>query len=707
VTRLVRPAGGGRAEVALGSELSSVRKLARRRGVGLSYTDGMGTRREASPEVLLAVLRALGEEIEGVGDAGPLLEREEPERPEPVLVAWDGVLPSGVRGSVTLEDGAAADPDGVLPPGYHTLERGGRETMVISAPRRLPPAPRRSLGVFAPVYSLRSGREWGAGDLTDLRDLAAWAGRLGCGFLGTLPVLASFLDEPFEASPYAPVSRLFWNEMYLDPGAAPEVEGSAEARRLMGSARLRDVLAELRDAELVDYERVMAAKRPVLEALSRAAWGNGARRSELERFARERPELEIFARWRAVADARRAPWQEWPRRLREGRLRETDADPATVRYHVYVQWLMEEQIGAVRAALSGGHQDSDRGLYLDLPVGVHRSGFDTWRFRESFAEGVSVGAPPDALFSGGQNWGFPPLHPGRSREDGHRYWALSLRHHLRFASLLRIDHVMGMYRLYWIPEGAAATEGVYVHYPLEELLAVLSVEAHRAMDGAGAAVVGENLGTVPPEMNEAMERHGMLRMFVGQFSFTGEASPRMQEPPADSLASLGTHDTPTAAGFLSGEDIGSRRELGLTDEDGEERESSERRALCDTLASGADEACGSERLRGVVAALLLDMARGPAAAVMLDLEDLWLERRPKNVPGIGPEGFPSWRRKMARDLGSIVRSRSYAALVRELVQARAGGHAPESTHTGSSGSGRRRGQARGARRERAKSGARR
>jgi 4-alpha-glucanotransferase len=676
---LLRRQGAGGAEVFLGSEVAALRTLARRRGVALRYTDGLGAEREASPEVLVAVLRALGEPIDRVADAATLLNREDA-KASPVVVAWDGELPLGVRGPVVLEDGS--EPAGRLPTGYHRVRQRGGEVRLVSAPLRLPAPRPRSMGVFAPVYALRSGREWGAGDLTDLRAVAEWASRQGCGFMGTLPVLASFLDEPFEPSPYAPVSRLFWNELYVDPAAAPEVRRSAEARRLMGSSRLRDVLAELRDAELVDYQRVMAAKRPVLEALSAAAWADPVRREALERFARERPELPEYARFRAVADARRKAWGQWPRRMRDGEIRPADADEGLTRFHVYVQLLMEEQIAGVRGALGGG------GLYLDLPVGVHRSGFDTWRFRGSFAQGVSVGAPPDALFSGGQNWGFPPLHPVRSGEDGHRYWALSLRNHFRFASLLRIDHVMGLYRLFWIPEGAAATEGVYVHYPMEELLAVLSVEAHRAMDGRGAAVVGENLGTVPPEVNGAMERHGMLRMFVGQFSFTGKARPPMHEAPADSLASLGTHDTPTAAGFLSGEDIGLRRDLALLDEHGTERETAERAGLCERLAAFAEtgEACGNERLRSAIEALMLELSRGPAAAVMLDLEDLWLERRPKNVPGIGPDGFPSWRRKMARDLGTIVRSRAYSAVVRRLVAARsvAGERA---THTGRGASG--------------------
>jgi 4-alpha-glucanotransferase len=653
----------------VGADIRALKRLAQRRGVGLSYTDGMGTRREASPEALVAVLRALGEPIERIGDAARLLERGEPG--SSVLVAWDGRLPAGFRGSVSLEGGGTAAAR-ELPAGYHRAESGGRELHIISAPRRLPEPRGRALGVFAPVYAVRSGREWGAGDLTDLRRVAEWSAGLGCSFLGTLPMLASFLDEPFEPSPYAPITRLFWNEMYLDPAAAPELERSAEARRLVGSVRLGDLLAELRDPDLVDYQRVMAAKRPVLEALSRAAWQSESRREELERFARERPELGTYARWRAVADVRRKPWQQWPREVRDGLPRAADADPALVRLHTYVQKLLEEQIGGVAAAMKGG------GLYLDLPVGVHRGGFDTWRFRESFAGGVSVGAPPDALFSGGQDWGFPPLHPSRSGADGHRYWAMSLRHHLRFAPLLRIDHVMGLYRLYWIPEGAAATEGVYVRYPLEELLAVLSVEAHRGMAGAGAAVVGENLGTVPAEVNDAMERHGMLRMFVGQFSFTGKARPPMHDPPGESLASLGTHDTPTAAGFLTGEDVGLRRELGLLDEGSERRERTDRERLCATLAefAGAEDACGSERLREALRSLMLELARSPAAAVMLDLEDLWLERRPKNVPGIGPERFPSWRRKWARDLGTIVRSRTYAAFVRELVSARGARPAP-------------------------------
>ncbi|HET9229213.1 MAG TPA: 4-alpha-glucanotransferase, partial [Thermoanaerobaculia bacterium] len=433
-----------------------LRELARLHGVQTSYHDGMGRYMEARPEALLAVLRALGAALEDEDVAAALAERrrELAERViEPVLVAWDGRAPAAVlrfgsdAGRVTcrfdLDTGErwawekelsslpqASDgrllglPDN-LPVGYHRLRVGheGRtgEALVISAPTKAFAGDGKPLwGVFLPLYALQTRESWGMGDFSDLERLAEWTTGLGGGVVATLPMLAQFLDEPFEPSPYAPASRLFWNELYLDPRRVPELETCGEAKRLMKSPDFRREVDELRKDWTVDYLRQMALKRRVLEELARDFFENPSpdRRDAFQDFVASRPELENYAAFRAVGERRGQSWQSWPERLREGTLAPGDWDEDDRRYHLWVQWITDEQVGAMaKEARKRGP-----GLYLDLPVGVHGSSYDVWRYPTLFAEGMAAGAPPDALFTGGQNWGFPPLVPEQLREHGYDYF---------------------------------------------------------------------------------------------------------------------------------------------------------------------------------------------------------------------------------------------------------------------------------------------
>ncbi len=659
-------------------ELEQLRSLARAYGVETGYLDWRGERRVASPEALIAVLRSLGVPIGGVADAGRLLDergREGRELAE-CLVAWDGRLRvdgigPGSRCSLETEAGdrvewTAAEGDLAprrVPIGRLTLTVGGRgrsggerrTVTVLSAPRRLPRPAGGRVGVFAPLYALRSRHSWGAGDLRDLRALAEWSAGHGAAVIGTLPMLAAYLDEPFEPSPYAPVSRLFWNEFYLDvPGAAREV----------GVVPGGPDLAGLRRGTRVDYRAVMAAKRCELERIADAAFKKEATARAIRAFVASRPELEEYAAFRAYAEQRGDTWERWPAGARAGRL--PRARGPGCQYHTFVQYLMDRQLRTLRT--TGAE------LYLDLPVGVHARGYDTWRHGEDFVQGVSVGAPPDALFEGGQSWGFPPPHPERSRRDGHAYLAACLRNHFTYCKLLRIDHVMGLYRLFWIPEGIDTRDGVYVRYPVEELFAVLSIEAHRA----GAGVIGENLGTVPEEVNRAMDRHGTLRMFVGQFALSPDEKRPMATAPAGHLAGLNTHDTPTFAGYLSGKEIDLRLKLGLIDRRGAAAERAARDQIREAILRFAAAKRGERRADAPAAlrSLLMELAASDAEIVLVTLEDLWLETEPQNVPGVAE--FPAWRRKCRKSLEQIGRSREFGALIEQLMAARGrpGGRRP-------------------------------
>jgi 4-alpha-glucanotransferase len=386
----------------------------------------------------------------------------------------------------------------------------------------------REWGVFLPLYALRREEgDLGVGDLSGLEELGRWVGEQGGSTVATLPLLAAFLGDgspgergergPFEPSPYAPASRLFWNELWVDPRRLPELELSAEARRLLDSPAFAAEAARLAAGRHVDYRGAYALRRRVLAALAEAFFTNApaARRAELDDLLARRPELADYAAFRALVEARGECWHAWPEPLRSGEIPAGAVDESARRVHLYAQLAAEGQLAEVGRALAAS--DPGRrgrgGLYLDLPLGVHPDSYDAWRHRELFAAAVSAGAPPDDFFTLGQDWGFHPIHPERSREEGHAHWIAVVRHHLAHAGWLRIDHVMQLHRLWWVPRGLAATDGAYVRYPADELTAVLTLESHRAR----ARIVGENLGTVPAYVDRALERHGIAKMFVLPF----------------------------------------------------------------------------------------------------------------------------------------------------------------------------------------------
>ncbi len=682
-------------------------QLARRHGVQTIHRDRNGRPRRASDEAVIAVLRALGVAISRPGDAPRALRpRSGGARAvlEPVLIRRAGVanrhditLPAALdpaRVGVTLlcEDGreeraaledllvATPADEGpsaavrhqfrlpTVPDGYHRLlvegPRAQAEALVIAAPARCP-QPRRGWGVLAPLTSLRTETDWGVATYRDLAAVGDWVAGLGGTFVGTLPLFAAFLEGPFaDPSPYRPASRLAWNELYVDVEALPGLERCAEARRVLRSgARSRRAR---REAAVADPVATMTAKRGVLEILAAEAFagGNAARR-QLDTFVSAHPEVLAYARFRAALE--RDPGAT-PRR----RPRSEGADDPRVRYHLYAQWAADTQLAAATA----------QGLYLDLPVGVHPRGFDPWWRPDAFVDGVSAGAPPDDFFARGQVWDFNPPHPSGQRAGRYEYLAATLRVAMRHASVVRIDHVMGLHRLWFVPDGMDATDGVYVCYPEEELRAVVVLEAARA----GVAVVGEDLGTVPSEVRRAMHRDGMLRSFVYQF----EATPHrpFPEAPPDALASLGTHDLPAFAAWWAGEDIDDRGRRGLTPPADAAAERGERRALRAAVSRALGPPTGRGRARSArsggsvravtsgraLRACLEHLAASKAPLVLVDPPDLWGEREPYNRPGTGAEE-PNFRRRWAKiwpeDLASPAPS-APSTMLRMVERARRG-----------------------------------
>jgi 4-alpha-glucanotransferase len=665
-------------------------ELARLFGVETSYEDMNGEQRNADPHALALTLRALGAELASEHGARDALRARRAEldaqQIQPVHVAWNGDLPElrvrldhddRERASLELryESGEVhvqqcyAEPAQCrarrgwtathvlrvgqrMPTGYHTavVETRGQtlETRIIAAPlHAFVPPDARSWGIFVPLYALCSSRSQGIGDFADLQRLARWVKDLGGDFISTLPLLASFLDAPFEPSPYSPASRLFWNELFVDLHDAPGWAGTSDDAELRCSS-----------GGYVDYHRIAAHKRRELERTLRSA--DSSIDEELRLFAAAHPRVEDYARFRAVCDRRREGWPVWPDRLRAGTLRDGDFAPEDARYHVFAQWLADRQL----ASLAAAGDDGAASLYLDMPLGVNPDSYDVWRFRELFAEGVSAGAPPDTLFTGGQNWGFRPLNPRALRRTGYQYLIETFRHHLRHARMLRLDHVMSLYRLFWIPQGLGARDGVYVRYREDELFAVLVLESARHR----AVVIGEDLGTVPPAVRRAMDRHHVQRMHVVQFEATPDRDPPVPAAPANVVASLNTHDMPTFAGFWRGSEIDDQLDLALIDEKEHER-SLERRAdlrdrLSRSLGAGGTMDAGLARQR-----LLERLSASDARYVLVNLEDLWLEPSPQNVPGTSDER-PNWKRRASRTLDEITTDAGVRRMLKSIAERR-------------------------------------
>ena len=670
----------------LGAPEPALRALARLWDVQASYLDVERRRRHASREALLAVLSCLGAPLADAAgrrqvEAALAARRAALERRmvEPVVVAWGGRLPSlplrlpagasSVSVQVELESGGAegarvalagpevllspAESDGLaptvevplrmrLPIGYHRLEvaagrRRGR-CLVVAAPRRVAAVAGRRWGVFAPLYAVHSEGSLGMGDFGDLGDLLAWVASLGGDLVATLPLFATFLDEPFEPSPYSPVSRRFWSEAYVDLDALPELETSAVVRAALHEAQA--ALAGWRRSPLVDYAKVAAAKRRVLEAGAQAVAGGGRRGEELERYSAAHPELERYATFRAAAEAWRRPWQRWPSAAAEGRLDAGEVPAGARHYHRYAQWVAAGQLDVARKAGAG--------LMLDLPLGVHPGGYDTWAEREMFLLGASAGAPPDPLNPKGQNWGNPPLHPERVRASGYAYPVACLRELMARSAIIRIDHVMGLHRLFVIPAGGSAADGVYVRSRPEEAYAILALESARS----GTAVVGEDLGTVPAYVRREMRTHGVLRSYVAQWGI-GERG--LEPPPADAIASLNTHDMAPFAAFWQDAGIEDRRRLGVLGDAVAAAESATAARLRERLVASLAELgrLDAEPTQDrVLDAWLAFLADSEAPAVVVALEDLWGETACQNIPGTVAE-HPNWRWRMAFSLEAI------------------------------------------------------
>jgi 4-alpha-glucanotransferase len=634
--------------------VNALRQLARAMGVRTEYVDGLQRPVTPPPDTLLRICAALGAPLAHPDEAADALRAIETMRAErrlaPVLVAWDGQLPvvpiradGPIDAVVHCADGGRLplerDYAGLrcvhgIPWGTHqlVLEQGGRQdtATIISAPVQAwhRPASRPGWGVGTQLAALRSRRSRHVGDLRDLDTLGRWIAAHGGNLVTVLPLLPTFNDRPSpEPSPYSPVSRLFWSELVLDLGVAHRAVG--EVLRLDVTAAAAEVREALRTLPQPD--------------LSRAD-----------------PELVRYAHYRGAQARYGRNWRDWPAAARAGTLTADDVDHDVVRFHIAVQLLAREQLGALRERLDAVGVR----IGLDFAVGVHPDGYDPWSRPALFCEGMSVGAPPDPGFPSGQDWGFLPMLPAASQQDGHRYVAAAIAHQASLAGVLRVDHVMALARLYWIPHGCRLHEGTYVQYPAEELFAVLSLASHLHR----AEIVGENLGTVPPEIGEAMQRHRMHGMYVAMFAAGSEAG--VPEPGAQDVAMIGTHDTPTFAGWLTGVDIADRVKAGLLDPADEPGARAARHQAVHRLAGHVG--ASPDEPRTFLEKLLAWLGRSPTPLVIPWLEDFWLEPAGVNLPGTSAADRPNWQRPMRRLLDDVLDDPDVAALARVLAEARRG-----------------------------------
>ncbi|MFH8702446.1 4-alpha-glucanotransferase [Streptomyces rubrogriseus] len=664
-------------------------RLAALHGVATSYRPSPDRTVPATATAVTLALAALGVDATTPGAVRAALAARDAELRErllpPTVVRWDGggtpaalaALPAGSRLRVETEQGEYRDGVDGLAHGIHRLTVGapdGRtaQAHLIVAPARLPAPAARSYGLLVQLYSLLSRRSWGMGDLGDLGELAAWAGRsLGAGFVQVNPLHAAVPGAPTDPSPYRPSSRRFPDPVHLRIEDVPEyayVTDHERARPLRDRAgRLREGVLE-KDA-LIDRDAVWELKREALELLHEVPLGPGRRAAYCDYLAAQGTALEDHATWCALAEVHGSDWHRWPEGLRDPRSADTDRARRElmdrVDFHSRLTWLTDTQLTAAqRTAREAG---MPVGIVHDLAVGVHPRGADSWAQQEYFAAGMSVGAPPDAFNSRGQDWGLPPWRPDRLAASGYAPFRELLRGLFRYAGALRVDHVMGLFRLWWVPEGRPPTEGTYVHYDAEAMLAVLVLEARRA----GAVVIGEDLGTVEPGVREALRERGVLGTSVLWFErdWTGDGRPLPPERwRADCLATATTHDLPSTAARLTGEHVELRDRLGLLTRPLEVERAE---AAADTaewlevlarlgLLRGTGGDTGTPAEEAEIQAVHRFLLRTPAHMAGIWLPDAVGDRRPQNLPGTWDQ-YPNWRLPVADAEGRPVTLEELAA----------------------------------------------
>lgn len=671
--------------------IDELRRIADANGVATGFWDWYGNWVGVSASTLLKVLGALGlplDESSTVGDVHEAQrltdEREWRRTLPPTIVARQGGgymfpvhVPDGswVNVQWVLEDGRKGSCDQVdryvpprmidgelvgratfdvphwLPLGWHrlvaTVEGGHVEsTTLIIVPNTLSlpllESSRRVWGVNAQLYSTRSASSWGIGDAADLADLAAVCADKGADFLLINPVHASQPVSPLETSPYLPVSRRWLNPIYIRPESIEEYASLPQASRVT-IEQLRDETRQFAIREdLIDRDRSWEAKRKALEIIFDAP-RSYHRQSQLDRFIeRGGSELSNYALWCALVE--REGTIELPEDLARSSAPRVELERLEladrVDFYQWCQWVVAEQLE--HAQHVAREVDMEIGIMADLAVGVHPYGSEKWSRPELFASGMSVGAPPDVYSQQGQNWSQPPWSPRSLAESGYLPLRDMVRAALANAGAVRIDHILGMFRLWWIPDGRAATEGTYVYYDHEAMMGVILLEAQRA----GAVVIGEDLGVVEPWVRDYLRERGVLGTSVVWFEKEGGGWPLRPEHYRDrALAAVNIHDLPPTLGYIRGIQTTLRSELGLLTDDIEKVRAGDRLELEQVSARLHEYGCidGAEPSeRETVEGLYRYVAKTPSKLVVASLVDAVGDVRPQNMPGTGADQYPNW-----------------------------------------------------------------
>jgi 4-alpha-glucanotransferase len=598
--------------------------------------------------------------VEHGSDVTVWIETEDGSRRSDVHQQDHWVTPEWVNGTLIGEATFSIPAD--LPLGYHRLvassgERRAECPLIITPSWVGLPAAlgdHRAWGLALQLYSVRSARSWGVGDLADLADLTTWAGvEHGAGFVLVNPLHAAEPAAPMEPSPYLPSTRRFVNPLYLRVEAIEEYAYLDEPHRAQID-RLRAGVTPLNTADVIDRDAAWTAKDAALRLVHQVPRSAG-RQISYRAFVLEQGQgLLDFATWCVLSVLHGADWSQWPDDLRDprsqavARVRAERSDD--VDYYCWLQWVLDEQLRAVQDEARDSHMPI--GLMQDLAVGVHPRGADAWGLQDVLAQGITVGAPPDAFNQQGQNWSQPPWRPDRLAETGYAAYRDLLRTVLRHAGGLRVDHIIGLFRLWWIPEDRPPTEGTYVRYDHEALVGILALEAVRS----GAILVGEDLGTVEPWVREYLRERGILGTSVLWFEYDHEGRPLHPEHWRDlCLATVTTHDLPPTAGYLAGDHVRLRDELGLLTRDVDDEmavDAAERQAWLDVLRNRGLLDPGAP-VGQTIEALHRLLMWSPARLIGVSLTDLVGDRRTQNQPGTTDE-YPNWRVPLTDSDGRVL-----------------------------------------------------
>jgi 4-alpha-glucanotransferase len=508
------------------------------------------------------------------------------------------------------------------------------------------------------LYSLRSASSWGHGDLHDLAELARWsAAELGAGFVLVNPLHAAEPQPPVSASPYLPMSRLFTSPLYLRVEDIPEYGALSAADRQQIAELARPLRASNTTADLIDRDAVWRAKRQALQLISQVPLTRD-RDAEYREFRTQRgKDLRLWSLWCALAERHGPDWREWPAGLTDPAVAEqlaaSDAELSrAASFHEWLQWHADQQLAAAEDAATASGMA--HGIIHDLAVGVHPGGADAWARQDELVGGFSVGAPPDGFNQVGQDWAQPPWHPGRLAATGYQPLAELFAEQLRHAGGIRVDHVMGLMRLWWVPAGQPPDRGAYVSYDHEASVAALTGAAEQA----GAVAIGEDLGTVEPWIRDYLARHGILGTEMLWFARDRAGRPLLRARWRRAcMATVGTHDMPTVAGFRTGEQVTVRARLGLLKTaEGRERASSATMLARWHAALVADHLLPPGELPDtaqLTVALYGYLRRTPALLIGVSLADAVGEVRTQNIPGTSTQ-YPNWRIPLCDDQGRAV-----------------------------------------------------